>query len=904
MAKKELIEERTINRRNGILTGLLLAAVLLALIGPVNIKQAQAQESLSRVRFLHAVPGAPSVDVYLDGMMVATNLAFGRVTPHLSVPGGDHQVTLRQTGLGKDAAPLIEVAVPLAPSFTFTVVAQGAPGAFEAALYEDILDELQPGMARLTAINAVSDAPPLDVLTTEGGPLLQGINYGMQFGTINIPTGTQDLVMVPAGGAPESAVAQIGKVSLQSGTLYTFVALGTLAGTTSTLVVATPVNGTANSVRVRFAHGSPDTPAVDIYANDVLIVPSLDLGQMTGHIALPAGDYTLAARPAGAPAADVPVAAASVTLSDPAQTAVILGQSTDKSLAIQIFPDDVANLLPDQARVAVINAVAGATATASLNDPAATLVAENLAADSQSTMSGVPVGEYMMTVSIRGTDNPVDVVVPATTYYGGMYYSVLVFGGGPNAVPFDARVAGTEVNVTSGSLPVAQPVEVAAVPETPEPTVEVAVLPTEAVTELVPPPAATEAAPVETQAPAETELVVVPTQSSEVVAAQPTQSEIVAAQPTPPPARTQAPVQPVIPQTQEPTAYVELNPGANLHCRELPGSTRRSLGLIPSGTTLTVIGRAGTPLVPDTGENPTPEPTPEVLAVEELWLSVQWNPPTGGYLRCWVNAQYLRVEWKGKLLDTLDELWALPEEPFNRPGEAVGADVAPPTPLFNAVIATVQLDPGVSLQLRRNPQTQAESLDLVPAGAQLEVLGYAEVPSEGLVGQPTDPNWLYVRYRTENGGATIGWVSSQYVALSQLGRSVELTSLPLVDAGEAGYYELPGQAPQIPVEQQDVAGVANLNPGANLNLRDRPSADGRVVVGIPSGDTMILKGRNGDGTWVQVTYTSAAGDLEGWVATQYLTITRGGQPYDIKGLPIVTGEADTMGLVPTATPAQ
>ena len=616
------------NCRICMLTGLLLAAILLALVGPANIKQAQAQGSLARVRFLHAVPGAPSVDVYLDGKMVAMNLGFGRVTPHLSVPGGDHQVTLRQTGLGMDAAPLIEVAVPLAPDFAFTVVAQGAPGAFEAALYEDILDELQPGMARLTAINTVSDAPPLDVLTSEGGPLLQGISYGMQFGTINIPTGTQDLVMAPAGGAPESAIAQIGPVSLQSGTLYTFVALGTLAGTTSTLVIATPVNGAADSVRVRFAQGSPDAPAVDIYANDTLIVPSLSLGQMTGHIALPAGDYTLAARPAGAPAADAPVASASVTLSDPAQTVVLLGQATDETLAIQVFPDDVANLLPDQARVAVINAVMGATATATLNDPAATLIAENLAADSQSSMTSVPVGEYMMTVSIRGTDNPVDVIVPATTYYGGMYYSVLVFGGGPDAVPFDARVAGTEFNVTSGSLPVAQPVEVAAAPETPEPTqeaapaeTEVAVLPTEAITEVAPPPVETEAAP----PPAETELVVVPTESSEVVAAPPTQSEVVEAQPTPPPAPTQAPAQPIVPQPQGPTAYVELNPGANLHCRELPGSERRSLGLIPSGTTLTVVGRTGTPLVPDTGGNPTPEPTPEVTSVEDLWLSVQWK---------------------------------------------------------------------------------------------------------------------------------------------------------------------------------------------------------------------------------------------------------------------------------------
>ena len=810
--------------RRWILAGLLLVALVLAQAGPMSSGWAQAQGSLSRVRFLHAVPGAPGVDVYLDGKQVASNLAFGRVTPHLSVPGGDHQVTLRQTGLGADAASVIDVVVPLAPSFAFTVVVQGDPGAYSAVVYEDILDELAPGMARLTAINAVSDAPPLDVLTAEGGPLLQGINFGTQFGTINIGTGVQNLVMVPAGGAPESALAEIGTVPLRSGTLYTFAALGTVEGGVSTLVIPTPVNNAADSVRVRFAHGSPDAPAIDVYANDMLIVPALELGQMTGHLPLPSGEYMLALRPAGAPAADDPVFSANVTLTDPAQTVAIIGLTADESLAVEVFADAVADVVPDKARLAVINTASGVTATVALNDAVPTPVAAGLETNVQSDAADVPVGEYMLTVNLQGTDSPVDLLVPAATYYGGVYYTVLVFGGGPNEVPFDARVAGTEINVSADSLAIPQAEAVAAVPTettdtaaaTPEATTAgTEALPTEAAAtpEMPVLPTATDAAaPVATEAQSEV-VVVEPTQSSEVVAAPPTQSEVVAAQPTLVP--TQVPAQqPIVTQAQQPIAYVELNPGANLHCREKPGSDARSLGLIPSGTTFTVVGRAGTPLVPDTG-NPTPEPTPVVEIVEQMWLSVQWNPPTGGYLRCWVNVQYLRVEWKGKLLDQLEELMELPEEPFNRPGEVVGADIAPPTPLFNAVLATVNLDPGVSLQLRRFPQTQAESLSLVPAGAQLEVLGYAEVPSEGLVGQPTDPNWVYVRYLTENGGATIGWVSAQYVTLSQLGRPVELASLPLVDVAEAGFYELPGQAPVVPADQQDVVGIVNLNPGAN-----------------------------------------------------------------------------------------
>ncbi len=885
------------NRRNWILTGLLLVAVVVALAAPLHSGTARAQAALSRVRFLHAVPGAPAVDVYLDGVAIAAGLAFGDVTPHLNVTGAEHQVALRPSGAASDSPALLEVAVPLVPSLAFTVVVQGAADALEAALYEDILDPIDTGMARLTAISAIADAPPLDVLTTAGGPLLQGVSYGAQFGTVNIGAGLQSLVMVPAGGAVESAIVAIGDVPLVSGTLYTFVALGTLEGDVapSALVLATPVNADENSVRVRVAHASPDAPPVDVYANDTLIVPALALGEMTGHIPLPTGSVTLALRPAGSPAADAPVLSADVTLDPaaPALTVAAVGELADATLALRVFPDNMADIQPGSARLAVINGVPGATVSAALADESGTALVSALDFGAQGATANVPAGEFMVMVSIAGVETPVDLVVPAEAYNGGMYYSVLVFGGGAAGVPFDARVAGTEVNVTVDSLPKPAPAVAVAQAETPAPaeTEQMAgAEPTEEPTQEAAPAEATEPGsevvqetPAEARpAPTDTELVQSPDQSSgQGAEAQPTEAA--------PPA-TPAPL---VTAAAQPVAYVVLNPGANLHCRELPGADKRSLGLIPSGSTLTVLGRTGEPLVPETGEA-TPEPTPVVEEVADLWLSVRWDPPSGGYLRCWVAAEFLRIEWKGRLLDDLEELLELPEVPFNEPGEAVDTDVTPPTPLFDAVIATVSTQPGVSLQLRRNPRTDAESLALVPAQAQLEALGYAEAPSEGLVGQPTDPNWLFVRYRQEDGSATVGWVSAQYVTLSKLGRPFAITDLVVVDAEEPGYYEAPGVAPVIPAEMQDVIGAVNLNPGANLNLRDRPTADGRVVVGIPSGDSMVINGRNGDGTWVQVTYSSPTGDLDGWVATQYLIITRAGQPYDVRNLPILTGEEDAM----------
>ncbi|NLX11536.1 MAG: DUF4397 domain-containing protein [Chloroflexi bacterium] len=913
-------------RQHWLLTGLLLAALAVALFAPLNGDRAQAQEGLARLRFLHAIPGAPEVDVYVDGALAVPGLPFRGVTPHVQLAEGSHDVSVLAAGADPTAAPLAQVPITLPAGLAFTVVLQGSADAAEAALYEDILDELEPGLARLTAINAIGDAPALDVLTTEGNPLLQGVSYGVQYGTINIPTGVQNLVTVPAGGSVDGAIATVGEVPLQSGTLFTLVAVGTLEGDTApaALVVATPINSPAEAARVRVAHGSPDAPSVDVYANDLLIAPALDLGEITGHIPLPAGDYTFGLRPAGSPPSEAAVVTADVTLeaATPAITVVALGELSDQSLALEVFPDDVAGVTPEQARIAVVNAVPGSTATVSLTDPSGTALASDLGVGAQSDPVDVAAGEYMVSVNIQGIEEPVDVLVPAQIYNGGMYYSMLVYGGGVTEMPYDARVAGTEVEVTAVSLPGASDEAVVAVPpaeeipaeetpveETPAEVAPAEETPSEVVTEATPAgetpaeatavsevaqatavPEVTEAPPAEAPAqetPVDTELVIDPTVTPG--------GEVVEAQPTPAPLTTQSP---------QPTAFVELNPGANLHCREYPRSDARSLGLIPSGATVIVLGRMGEPFVPETGE-PTPEPTPVVETLEDLWLSVRWDTPDGGFLRCWVAAQYLRVEFNGRLLGSLETLLELPEEPFNLPGEAVNTSVAPPTPLYDATLATVELDPGVSLQLRRLPQTNAESLDLVPAGAQLEVLGYIEAPSEGMVGQPVNPNWLRVRYLKEDGSATIGWVSAQYISLSRQGRTVELAEIPLLEEAEAGFYEAPGQQPpQVPADQQNVTGVVILNPGANLNLRDRPDANAFVLSAIPSGAVLTINGRNVDATWVQVTYETDTGLMQGWVASQYLTITRGGQAVDLMTLPeipLAPAESDIPGPV-VATP--
>ncbi len=767
------------NRRRWVLTGLLLAALTFALAGPFASGAVQAQGDSARLRFLHAAPGAPEVDVYVDGALVAPGLAYGEITPHVTFAAGAPEVVLRQAGTGAEGTPLASITANLTADLAFMLVIQGAPDALEMVQYEDILDPLEPGMARLTAINTIPDAPPLDVLTTESAPLLQGVSYSVQYGTINIPTGLYDLVMVPAGGEVTSAIATIGEVPLVSGTLYTFVALGTLEGDVapSTMVLASPVvpPEEGDSVRVRIAHGSPDTPAVDVYAGDLLIAPAINLGQMTGHIPLPAGEVSLALWPAGSGADEDPLLAADVAL-DPAgaaMTIVVLGEAADDSLAFEVYPDSLDAVTPDNARLNVINAVPGATVSASLSGAEETTLASDVAAQAQAEAIDAAPGQYRLVAEVdAGDDEPVSVVAPEQPYFGGVYYTVLVYGGGADEAPIDARARGTEVEVTADSLPggssavVAAPAEGAPVAAAPEETAE-STPAGDAVTEA--PQAATEAAldggaDLTTPTPAEA--------AGESTGEAPGE----AAQPTPTPVQT----------TGGPIAHVLVDPGANLHCRQFPASTSLSLGLIPAGAQLRVLGRVGPSQA--TGEQPV------IGDLSQMWLFTEWTSPQTGTAECWVSAAFLRVEYNGRIYGTVESLMAFQAIPSDRPGEVLtpgtGAAPAQPTQAAPAdegtappaaeqaapssgITGTVALESGMNLNVRDLPAPEALVVRAIPAGSTV-----------GVSGRNADATWLRITYRDETGQVE-GWVVAQYITVTQNGQSYDIMQLPDVSAGQA-----------------------------------------------------------------------------------------------------------------------
>jgi hypothetical protein len=828
------------------LLGLCAAVLLIAsLVAPVP--SAAQDATLSKVRFVHGVAGAADVDIYLDGQLAASGLSFGAATRFLNVPIGTRALTVTVNG---NAVPIFQGSLPIGADFAYTAVVQGTPTALEVGLYEDDLAPVRPGNIRFGAIHAIKDAPPVDVIQVSGAlefPLAQGLTYGQPYGTVDIPLSGGDLVVVPAGAPLDSALAR-NQLPLVAGTYNTVVVLG--AGPSVALLALSErvaAEDAANSALVSFVHASAEAPAVDIYVNDSLVAVNVPFGVGMPHVNLPSGEAKIAVRAAGSSAESAPVLQAETTLPSGAAATVVISGAPD-ALTATVYADNIAPLSAESARMRLINALNSDLAFLTLDE-------ETVVQSSQASGREVKKGVFAAELGIFGKELSLRSTLVLN---GGVLHNFILAG--TESAPELIYVA-TSLNEQLGSAAVVVPAAAEATPLPPD--LVVAPTPTPIV------------GAIPTVAP-----VLIPTISVAI----PTVAPPAFTQPTPTPFGFTGI-----------TGIVDTDPGVNLKIREYPRTDARTLALAPSRTLLRIEGVRGPARLPD---EPTPEATatldPQGVRIQDIWVFVTWELPDGGKITGWTKPEFLVVtDARGRRIFTAAEMLTFPQVPENEFGEISTSLATPVAADLNLIIATVNVDPGVNLQLRRTPDIAAESLALLPLGTQLVVLEKTEVASRGgLVGEPSSLIWLYVRFSTENGTLT-GWVNSQFVTLSQNGRPFALSDVPTAaEVRVGGLQGSPLVAPPPPATQVVTATIDKVDPGANLHLRRNPDASSESLGLIPSGTQLEVLGRNGDGTWLQVEYNG----VRGWINASFVSVTRGGRPYKIEDIPNVLAE-------PTATPS-
>jgi hypothetical protein len=392
------------------------------------------------INVVHASPDAPNVDIYLDGQLALSNLAFGWYGGWVAVPAGEHQVQVTATGTAPDTA-VIDADVTVESGMAYHIAATGYLAEITPQIYQADVSPVDEGSARVRVIHTVPDAPAVDVAVTGGDVLVPNLAFPSASDDLTVPVGTYDLEVRVAG--TEDVALPLPGTTFDASTRYDVFAIGSVAdGILTALVIPSPIHGgiatttaaaTCTSALgigadgdacVNVVHASPDAPAVDVYVDGQLALSNLAFGAFSGWVPVPAGEHQIQVTATGAEI-DTAVIDATVTL-EPGVAYQVAATGLLANIAPAIFETDLSELSADTARVRVIHASPDAPAV----DVAVTggdVLISGLAFPSASDALEVPAGAYDLEVRPAGTTD-VALALPGVQLDAGMVYDVFAIG--------------------------------------------------------------------------------------------------------------------------------------------------------------------------------------------------------------------------------------------------------------------------------------------------------------------------------------------------------------------------------------------------------------------------------------------------------------------------------------------
>lgn len=143
------------------------------------------------------------------------------------------------------------------------------------------------------AFHGSPDAPPVDVLVNNSIRAFENLAFESATSYAFLPSDTYNFKVVPAGGGSGDAVIDA-DLPIDENQDYTIVATDLLANITP-IVLLDDNTLDPNNARIRFFHGSPDAPAVDIrLANGGgTLFSSVPFQGFGDYISVPGGSYDL-----------------------------------------------------------------------------------------------------------------------------------------------------------------------------------------------------------------------------------------------------------------------------------------------------------------------------------------------------------------------------------------------------------------------------------------------------------------------------------------------------------------------------------------------------------------------------------------------------------------------------------
>ncbi|WP_066503112.1 DUF4397 domain-containing protein [Abyssisolibacter fermentans] len=180
----------------------------------------------SYLRFMHASPDAPGVDIYLNNSLVASNLRYQGFTPYMPLLPGSYNVKVYAAGMQTD--PVINTTIDVLQDADYTVAVAGTLNNLKPVIISDTAMAMPGNEAQIKFVHLSPDAPAVDVTLPNGVELFENIEYKEISPNSLVPPANYTIQV--RDNATKQVVLTVPNVLLKANKYYTVYAVGLLNG--------------------------------------------------------------------------------------------------------------------------------------------------------------------------------------------------------------------------------------------------------------------------------------------------------------------------------------------------------------------------------------------------------------------------------------------------------------------------------------------------------------------------------------------------------------------------------------------------------------------------------------------------------------------------------------------------
>lgn len=300
------------------------------------------------VRIVHAAPDTGAVDIYVEGVNLASTINFQQVTGRTNVIAGEYTVAITEAGVKPAEATLAQFPLKLSVGQSLILVFSGIPGALSISAYEESNEPLEPNQSRVNFIHVVPLAPLMkgQQNSVDLSPLF---DFGQQSGSIVVSPGRSTLSFASSEQTLASYTGELFAL-----TNYTLVLIGRSDELDKLTVLS--FNNTVPSLSLMRVINMADT-SVDVYLDNQPLVQNVNYASASERLKKATGTHLVNVFAAGADPASATPLLQDVQLNAAVGdnlALIVLGKAD--ALRLLVFKEDLSPLTPNTARIAYINA--------------------------------------------------------------------------------------------------------------------------------------------------------------------------------------------------------------------------------------------------------------------------------------------------------------------------------------------------------------------------------------------------------------------------------------------------------------------------------------------------------------------------------------------------------------------